>query len=468
MGVVDLATAPSGGDVALKYLDLRGSEHDLDKARQRIRREAEVLQHLAHPHIVPLLEVVESGDDVVLVMPYLAGGTLADRIRSHGPLDPTFVRYLAECLLSALAAAHRAGIVHRDIKPANVLFDPTGRPYLADFGVAALADATSGLTATGIALGTPEYMAPEQARAEPVGAAADVFSLGATLLYAATGEPPWGRGDPRVVLHRAATGKPITVPRTLPSDLRRLLSSLMEPKPERRPSAVDALGAGPGGTMVVAPVRHRRVHRRRALLMAALAAVATVAALGAFALNRQGADTVADAAPTTTTEAPTTTVACTPQPYQPCGQPAAPYTDGARCVANHADYDANATNGCEAAADSVNGSTLTANTPLAANLVPGDNIDSYPFVVPTKFSLFCDGTLDVSLTAPAGTAMQLDVVRDGRTVASAVSRDGAQAVATVDQDSCFGNDGGPYRAQVRYVDDRRSAATYSLSWSGHL
>jgi len=148
MGVVDLARGPNGEEVALKRLSLHGTPEELDKARQRIRREAEVLQQLHHPGVVQLREVLDDDDDIVLVMDYLPGGNLAQRINEEGPLAPEEVGRLADHLLDALAAAHRQGIVHRDIKPANVLFDAAGDPHLADFGVAVHRDATPGLTAT--------------------------------------------------------------------------------------------------------------------------------------------------------------------------------------------------------------------------------------------------------------------------------------------------------------------------------
>src|SRR5690349_16814777 len=250
MGVVDLAMSPDGRPVAIKRLVLHGSVHDMARARQRIHREAQALLALDHPNIVRLLEVIEDGDDLILVMPYLAGGTLADQVRAHGPLSTDQVRMLAPPLLSALAAAHRQGIVHRDIKPANVLFDHEGRPYLADFGVASMRDATSGLTVTGMLLGTPEFMAPEQARGEPATPASDVFSLGATLAFAATGAAPYGSGDPRVLVTRAAKGKVTPLPSTIPSDLRKRIEPLLDRTPKRRPTAAAAQG-GPAGTRVL-------------------------------------------------------------------------------------------------------------------------------------------------------------------------------------------------------------------------
>jgi serine/threonine protein kinase len=187
MGVVDLGRAADGSEVALKRLTLHGSADEISRARQRIEREAAVLTRLNHPNIVELLDVVEEGDEVTLVMPYLTGGTLADRVNEHGPAPTAEVTRLAHLLSSALSDAHRADVVHRDIKPGNVLFDREGNPHLADFGVASSRDDTEGLTVVGTVVGTPAYMAPEQARGELAGRPADVFALGATLLFAATG-----------------------------------------------------------------------------------------------------------------------------------------------------------------------------------------------------------------------------------------------------------------------------------------
>ena len=182
-----------GNKVALKRLTLQGSASEIARAHQRLMREAEVLRRLRHPNVVGLLDVVDKGDEIVLVMPYMAGGSLAERVAQHGPAPAGEVERQAMRLLGALASAHRAGIVHRDIKPANVLFDERG--------------ALSGRLRRGpqprlhprlrpcMVVGTPGFMAPEQAWGEAVSPATDVFSLGATLLFA-TGEGPWA-GRPR-------------------------------------------------------------------------------------------------------------------------------------------------------------------------------------------------------------------------------------------------------------------------------
>jgi hypothetical protein len=472
MGVVDLARDPLGNPVAIKRLALHGSMADMHRARLRVRREAAALATLDHPGVVRLLDVVDDGDDIVLVMPYLGGGTLTDRVHAHGPMPAPLVRVLAEQLLGALAAAHRAGIVHRDIKPANVLFDEVGNAYLTDFGVATMRDATSGLTATEVVVGTPEFMAPEQARGERATPASDVFSLGATLRYAATGSPPYGRGDPRVILNRAAEGKIERLPAELPRELRDRLAPMLDRRPERRPTAAAAAQGGAGGTRMLAPSRRRRPRPAPgSRLWPAVVAVALVAlvALAATTVTLLRARTTGEAAandpgPTTTAGPTTPSSTCTPLAYQACGQPVAPFTDGVKCTDDHADYDADPANGCEATPDTVDGRTLTRS--ISANLVPANDIDRYPFHVDDGFQILCDGALDLTLTAPEGVSMRLDVVRKGKPVGSAVSTNGRAATVTLDDPSCFGDDSTDLQARVSWVHDARTAAPYTLDRSG--
>jgi len=470
MGVVDLALDAEGRPVAVKRLALHGSVHDMHRARQRVRREAAALAALDHPGIVPLLEVVDEGDDIVLVMPYLGGGTLTDQVRAHGPMNAEMIDYLAGQLLGALAAAHRAGIVHRDIKPANVLFDEAGHAYLTDFGVATMRDATSGLTATEIVVGTPEFMAPEQARGEGATPASDVFSLGATLRYAATGTPPYGRGDARVIIHRAAEGKIDRLPPELPREVRDRIAPLLDKRPERRPTAAAAAQGAAGGTVALArPPRHVRSRPTGSRLWPAIAAIVVVALVGvaatAFAVlrSRDSADRATGESPTATSESPSTT-ACTPLAYQACGGPAAPFTDGLRCTDDHADYDGNALNGCEAVPDTVDGTTLA--KPISADLVPADDVDRYPFHVSDSFQLFCDGAAQVTLTAPAGVSMRIDVVDGDTPIGTAVSRDGAPASVELSDPSCLSDDAADLQARVSWVGEARSATPYRLERSG--
>jgi serine/threonine protein kinase len=269
MGVVDLARDQGGNEVALKRLTLHGSAAEVLRARHRLLREAEVLRRLHHPNVVRLLDVVEEGDDVILVMPYLAGGNLSDRVAQHGTAPAEEIDRLAQRLLGGLAEAHHLGIIHRDVKPGNVLYDDQAEPYLADFGLAHSWDQTHGLTVAGMVVGTPGFMPPEQARDEPLTPASDIFALGATLLYAATGNGPFGTGDPGLLMVRAASGKVEKLPKSLPKPLRRRLAAMLDPRPERRPTAA-ALLAG------YAPSQRRATPGGRVALWVLAAVVAVV------------------------------------------------------------------------------------------------------------------------------------------------------------------------------------------------
>ena len=458
MGVVDLARAPDGRQVALKRLTLHGSTDDIARARQRIEREAEVLTRLHHPNVVELLDVVEEGDELTLVMPYLTGGTLAERVSRHGPAPVEEVERLADVLSSALAAAHRAGIVHRDIKPANVLFDADGVPHLADFGVASSRDDTAGLTAVGMVVGTPGFMAPEQARGDEAGQAADVFSLGATLLFAATGEGPYGRGAPDLLMVRAAQGKVQPVPRSLPIGLRRRLQAMLDPRPERRPSAA-ALAGGPHGTEVARAAVGRR--RRRWPLWAGAGGVALAGVVAALAVSARETET-----PTTTTAPTSTTEPCTDRPYQPCGQAQpAPNTDGRRCLEGFDDYDGDPDNGCEAAPDGLaDGTPLTDR--VEGTIVPRDDVDTFTVEVRDERQLLCDGELRITLTAPAGVTLRLEVLEDGEVLGQATSADGVAASVTLREPECFFDDTTTLQARVSPVGSDRSAEPYVLERRG--
>jgi len=154
----------------------------------RFEREAVVLGQLRHPSIVPLVAFVPEGPAVVL--DWMGGGSLADQLATTA-LSPARAVEVACSVLSALAEAHRRGILHRDIKPANVLFDAAGAAYLADFGTAHVADAAQ--TVTSGVIGTLAYMAPEQRAGSPANAKSDIYGVGALLVHTLTGAPPGGR-----------------------------------------------------------------------------------------------------------------------------------------------------------------------------------------------------------------------------------------------------------------------------------
>ena len=460
MGVVDLARRPDGTQVALKRLTLHGSADEIGRARQRIEREAAILTRLVHPNVVPLIEVVEEGDEVTLVMPYLPGGTLADRVVAKGPAPVAEVLRLADLLGGALAAAHRAGVVHRDIKPANVLFDAAGEPHLADFGVASSRGDTIGLTATGTVVGTPGFMAPEQARGEEAGQAADVFALGATLLFAATGVGPYGRGTPDLLMVRAAKGKVQPVPRQLPAELRRRLETMLEPRPEHRPSAA-ALVGGPEGTVVRTPIGRRPLRRLvpRSALVGLGAAAMVVAGMAVAARD-------AGERPSAPTSSTTTTTECPALPYQPCGASGpAPNTDGTACLTGFDDYDQDAANGCEAEPDPhADGSALEGS--LEATIVPRDDVDTFTMEVSDSFQLLCDGRLVVTLTAPKGMSLRLEVLAGDEVLRQTTSADGVPAALTLDEPGCFSDDGTTLVARVSPIGSDRSPAPYRLERRG--
>jgi len=457
MSVVELAEDADGRPVARKRIHMHGSAAQVDEAHRRLRREAELLRRLDHPGIVRLLEVEDEGTDLVLVMPFLPGGTLADRVAATGPISAPQVEYLLDALLDALAAAHRQGVVHRDIKPDNILFDASGRPALADFGVATARDMTAGLTAAGAVVGTPTFMAPEQARGEPASAASDVFALAATMLFALTGIGPYGNGDPRTVLWRAGRSRGVPVPPTVPTTLRRRLGPMLDRRPARRPSAASARGGTAGTGLMRLPRRPGSTRHVRSAVLALLTGVMAVGGAGLWLASRHATEA---AQPSRPGPAP-----CTPLPYQPCGGVPAPFTDGRTCTALHADYDGNTANGCEAAPDTLaDGSPLVRQ--LSANLVPADDVDTFAVRVEDRLQLFCDGRLRVTLTAPSGTSQRVDVVdAAGRLLGSATSSDGARAVASVLEPSCGGNDSATLTARVTTVRGL-SAEPYRLERSG--
>lgn len=459
MGVVDLARGDDGRLVALKRLGLHGTAAEMQDARARFERELAVLRSVEHDAIVPLLDVVDDQGDIVLVMPYLAGGNLAELIAAGGPLAEDRVREIAARLLPALAVAHRAGVVHRDIKPANVLFDGDGRAHLADFGVATTRDDTGGLTRTGMVVGTPGFLAPEQARGEPVTPAADIASLGSTLHYAATGKSPYEGGESAAVLLRTARAKP-TVERSLGREFRRMLASMLDGRPERRPTAA-ALAGGAADTDPI-PVLARR--QRPWLVLGAVLAALLVALGVRTAIDGGDVDDVAVPTTTTTLEGPTTT-ACAPLPYRPCGSSNAPNTDGRRCLGDTEDYDEVAANGCEAEPDDVDGSLLADR--IEANLVPRNDTDRYPLRVEDEGDLLCNNTLRVRITAPAGAAMRLVLVDDAdRVLGEAVSADGVEGEIAVSDPRCFQSDSGDYFAVVSSSGSDRTSEPYVLERSG--
>jgi hypothetical protein len=186
--------------------------------RERFLREARLVAGLEHPNVLPVYDYGSStvdGEDVsYLVMPLVAGGSLKGRIA--GPVPPPLAVSWLAAIASALDHAHAKGILHRDIKPANVLMDSQGRPLLADFGLARSSDATSGLTATGTVMGTPLYMAPEQATGGALDGRADEYALAVVAFELLSGRVPFIADSPLAVLHQQVTAPPPPLSTVLP------------------------------------------------------------------------------------------------------------------------------------------------------------------------------------------------------------------------------------------------------------
>ena len=202
-----------GREVAVKeVLFPRGlSEEDREVLRERTRREARAAARLDHPSAVTVYDVVQQDGAPYLVMELVEARTLADVVRTDGPLSPQRTAQVGLALLGALETAHRQGIVHRDVKPGNVLLCPDtsagpGRVVLTDFGIASTAGDAS-ITSTGLLLGSPSYIAPERARGQSPQPASDLWSLGATLFTAVEGRPPYDGGDPLSTVTAVVTGQ---------------------------------------------------------------------------------------------------------------------------------------------------------------------------------------------------------------------------------------------------------------------
>ncbi len=191
MGVVHLARDPEGRLVAVKVLNPQGTEGI--NARRRLAREVETMRRVRSPYVAEVLDADVTGEFPYIVTRYVAGPTLEEMVRSHGPLPAPGLRRLGHGMAEALAAIHAAGVVHRDLKPGNVML-ADDRPVVIDFGIAQSGDATR-LTQTGLVMGTPGYLAPEVIEGQPSSPASDVHCWGTTMAFAATGHLPFGGGS---------------------------------------------------------------------------------------------------------------------------------------------------------------------------------------------------------------------------------------------------------------------------------
>ncbi|MFO0954735.1 MAG: protein kinase [Isosphaeraceae bacterium] len=222
--------------VALKILPGGGFAPPQD--RRRFQREAELVAALDHPHIVPVYAVGEHAGHAYLAMKLVAGGSLAAHLDVFRG-DPRGAASLLRQVALAVQHAHERGVLHLDLKPSNVLLEGDGRPLVADFGLARRAGHGAELTWTGAVVGTPGYMAPEQAsgRREEVSAATDVYGLGALLYALLTGRPPFVGDTPAEVIDRVRHGEPLPpcrLARGIPPDLEAITLCCLERDPAAR------------------------------------------------------------------------------------------------------------------------------------------------------------------------------------------------------------------------------------------
>jgi hypothetical protein len=235
MGQVYLGASPGGRLVAVKVIrpELAADE----EFRARFGREVTAARKVSGMFTAVLIDAETDGPVPWLATAYVAGPPLSTAVRESGPLPLASLLPLAAGLTEALSAIHAAGLVHRDLKPSNVLLAADG-PRVIDFGIAHAVEA-SALTETGAVMGSPGYMAPEQAQGQAVGPASDIFSLGAVLAYAAAGRAPFGGGPAAALLYRVVNAAPDLT--GVPRELRSVIERCLAKDPAARPSLSDVL-----------------------------------------------------------------------------------------------------------------------------------------------------------------------------------------------------------------------------------
>src|SRR5262249_31872845 len=268
MGTVYLARdRVLGKEVALKLVDERAG------SLERLRDEVLLAQEVSHKNVCRTYDLEEIEGRWLVKIEYVDGQTLAEKVKTAGPLPVAEAQAIAGQVALGLAAAHERGVVHRDLKPQNILIERgTERVVLMDFGLARLAE-LAGQPAAGVA-GTPEFMAPEQARGEEVDGRADLYALGCVLHYMLTGQVVFPARTAAAAARAHIEQSPPELPPPAPPLLRRLVARLLEKDPARRPQRADEVAAA------LAPPRRRVV-----VWLGALATAILVAAVAALVLR---------------------------------------------------------------------------------------------------------------------------------------------------------------------------------------
>lgn len=269
MGVVYLGSDRRGQRVALKVI--RPDLAEDQEFRSRFAREVSAARRIRGGCTARLVAADLEADRPWFATQYVPGPSLHDKVMEQGPLSAAEAAAIGAALAEGLVAVHEAGVVHRDLKPSNILLSPKG-PRIIDFGIAWSTGAST-LTHVGTAVGSPGFLAPEQVRGAAVTPATDVFSLGATLAYAALGDSPFGQGSSEVLLYRVVHEEPHLT--GVPAALAPLVRSCLAKSPTERPSTLqlslrlkeiatrEARGAGsPHHRPPTAPPRPRGPHHR--------------------------------------------------------------------------------------------------------------------------------------------------------------------------------------------------------------
>ena len=310
MGVVYRAVDPVlARRVAIKVMNEAIAQET--ELRERFLREAQAAGSLQHPNVVTIYDFGEVDGHLYIAMEYVEGEDLEDLLKKQIPISLDAILELMIGVLQGLSFAHKRGVVHRDIKPANIRVDEEGKARIMDFGVAHLA--SSNMTKTGVMVGTPSYMAPEQIMGAPVSAETDIFSVGAVLYELLTGKKPFGGDTLQTLMYQilSTTPPPVTeVRRQLPSSLDRIVMRALAKEPkDRYPRAGDMANdlitvraaLSQAGTRTSLSLRatietalaqrtgeHQRAQRRQRLTIAGGALAVVLALAAVYGLSQRG------------------------------------------------------------------------------------------------------------------------------------------------------------------------------------